>query len=267
MNLNIDVGIEGRYKGASQKTRLLTERWTLQNVRCPRCGGVPEKYPNNKPVADFECRVCTEDFELKSTSSSIGKSVPDGAYATMMERLGSNRNPSLLILQYDPSEWFVKNLLAIPKYYFTPKIVRKRIPLALTARRAGWVGCNILVGEIPKAGRISLVIESIPQPLNRIIAVWEQTAFLEEARSKQTKSWLTKTMLCIDRLRKRRFDLKELYGFESELQESFPENRYIREKLRQQVQVLRDRNYLRFLGEGKYELNSINQFQPNFPDD
>lgn len=45
--------------------------------------------------------------------------IPDGAYRTMMTRLAAHTNPNLLLLQYDAEHWAVKNLLAIPRYYFT----------------------------------------------------------------------------------------------------------------------------------------------------
>ena len=259
MNLEIDVSIDERYKSISQKTRLLTERWAHTNLLCPSCGGVLEKYPNNQPVADFQCRICKEDFELKSTSVKIGRSIPDGAYTTMMMRLLSNTNPNLFILQYDSNDWLVNNLLVIPKYYFTPSIIQKRTPLSPTARRAGWTGCNILVSGIPNAGRIPLVLDRIAQPLNGVIAHWNKTRFLKEMTNEKSRGWLLKTMSCIDQLAKRRFELKEIYGFESQLREAFPGNQHIREKLRQQLQVLRDKGYLKFLGEGRYELNSTNR--------
>jgi len=256
MNLEIDVDIDERYKSFSQRARLLTEKWTHVNVSCPGCGGLLEQYPNNRPVADFQCLACLEDFELKATSARIGKSIPDGAYATMMKRLSSNDNPNLFLLQYDSKDWFVSNLLVIPKYYFSPNIIQKRSPLSLTARRAGWTGCNILVGDIPQAGRIPLVVDRIALPRKGVLAAWNKTKFLKEIPNDKSKSWLLKTMSCIDQLGKRRFELKDVYGFESDLRKTFPGNQHIREKLRQQLQVLRDKGYLKFLGEGRYELSS-----------
>lgn len=247
----------GRYKSPSQRARWLTEQWTHTNVVCPSCGGTLHRYQNNQPVADFLCRSCAEIFELKSTSSAIRKSVPDGAYATMMARLSSDTNPSLFILQYDSVEWFVLNLLVIPKYYFTPSVIRKRPPLSPKARRAGWTGCNILLDGIPRAGRIPLIVNRIQQPLESVLAAWRQTKFLNEIPTIKSKSWLLKTMSCIDQIAKTRFKLEDLYAFESELRDTFPNNRHIKEKLRQQLQVLRDRNYLRFIGSGRYELNPL----------
>ena len=51
----------------------------------------------------------------------------------------------------------VEELYFIPKFFFVPEIVEQRKPLSENAKRAGWVGCNILLGEIPIQGRIPIV--------------------------------------------------------------------------------------------------------------
>jgi len=49
---------------------------------------------------------------------------------------------------------------------FPPSAIIKRNPLAPTARRAGWIGCNIALNRIPFEARIAIVttIRS-PSPL------------------------------------------------------------------------------------------------------
>ncbi len=254
MHLDLNIGGALKYKSNSQKARFLTEEWAHRNVLCPGCGKSLERYVNNTPVADFYCLNCDEDYELKAVSKTIGKSISDGAYHTMIERLTSRSNPNLLLLQYDAECWSVKNLAAIPKYYFTPDIIRKRTPLSSTAKRAGWVGCNILVGEIPVAGKIHIISNQLIQPLEKILTAWSKTSFLKEIKNNETKGWLLQTMLCIDRIGKHEFQLTDIYEFEKTLSEVFPDNNHIKEKLRQQLQILRDRGYLDFVGGGVYVL-------------
>ena len=254
MNLEMDAGSSPRYKSRTQRVRFLTENWVHANVLCPGCTGQLKRYANNSPVADFSCPVCSEDFELKATSGKIGKIIPDGAYSTMIERLSSRRNPNLLLLQYDAGSLSVTNLAAIPKYYFATGIIKIRPPLSPTARRAGWVGCNILIGEIPRAGRIKIVTDRVVEPLEQIMSDWKRTSFLQEVRSDQAKGWLLETMRCIDRIDKSEFELSDIYQFERSLRVVYPNNSHIREKLRQQLQVLRDRGYIRFVGYGVYAL-------------
>jgi type II restriction enzyme len=55
-------------------------------------------------------------------------------------------------------------------------------------------------------------------------------------------------------LSKEAFYLSELYEKENDFASVYPRNRHIREKIRQQLQVLRDLGVLRFKGNGRYEL-------------
>ncbi len=60
---------------------------------------------------------------------------------------------------------------------------------------------------------------------------------------------------CIQSLEKKQFTLREMYDrFEQELSKLHPQNRHVRPKIRQQLQVLRDRGIVRFVGEGIYEI-------------
>jgi type II restriction enzyme len=61
-------------------------------------------------------------------------------------------------------------------------------------------------------------------------------------------------MNCIDRIGKKEFSLDEMYNFEKELKIKHLENNFIKDKLRQQLQVLRDKGYLEFIARGKYKL-------------
>jgi len=61
-------------------------------------------------------------------------------------------------------------------------------------------------------------------------------------------------MRCIDKLGKKKFTLDEVYAFENKLSLLHPENRHIKDKIRQQLQVLRDKGYLEFTSRGNYRL-------------
>lgn len=94
MDINLYSTLSNNYSSNSQKIRVLTEKWALENIFCPSCGGIISDYENNKPVADFYCGSCSEDYELKSKKDKIGKKIVDGAYSTMIERLQSDTNPN-----------------------------------------------------------------------------------------------------------------------------------------------------------------------------
>ena len=88
MNLTMDDKVAENYKSNSQKIRVITEQWVSNNLFCPYCG--KEKiahFENNRPVADFYCPDCAEEYELKSKNGTIENKVNDGAYDTMIKRI------------------------------------------------------------------------------------------------------------------------------------------------------------------------------------
>ena len=255
MQLSFDEKIAANYTSASQRARVLTEQWVDHSVFCPNCGHFEiDKYPNNRPVADFHCSNCHEEFELKSKQHSVGTKIVDGAYRTMIERLTSRNNPNFFLLNYDMADLSVTNFLVIPKHFFVPEIIEKRKPLAETARRAGWVGCNILLNHIPQTGKIFLVRNRQIAPKEKVLAEWRRTLFLREEKEVSARGWLLDVMRSVEKIGRREFSLDDAYVFESELSKLHPENKHIREKIRQQLQVLRDKRYLEFTTRGHYRL-------------
>ena len=242
------------FQSGSQKARVWTEGWVLREMYCPSCGAKRlTDFANNKPVADFFCSNCDEEFELKSKKSGFGRKVTDGAYATMMERLQSDSVPSLMLLRYNAETRLVRDLSVIPKQFFVTDLIERRKPLAASARRAGWVGCNILIDKVPKAGRIDLVTNRIAVPKDTVINRWAKTQFLR-GKSLATKGWVLDVLNCVEKIGAAEFTLAEVYAFENYLGEMHPENNNVRPKIRQQLQVLRDAGVLEFLGRGRYRL-------------
>jgi type II restriction enzyme len=180
--------------------------------------------------------------------------VVDGAYETMMDRLGSPRSPSLFLLNYDQARLEVSSFLVVPSHFFVPSTIERRKPLSASARRAGWIGCNIVLHQVPEAGRIFLVMERTIEPRSAVLAKWQRMLFLRDQTDVAEKGWLLNVMKCIEAMRQPTFSLGQLYAFEAELSRIYPGNRHIRPKIRQQLQVLRDKGYLDFLGNGWYKM-------------
>lgn len=191
---------------------------------------------------------------MKSKQSANGAKIIDGAYRTMLERLTSSNNPNFFLLNYDLVNLEVVNFLVIPKHFFIPEIIEKRRPLASTARRAGWVGCNILLNHIPQTGKIFYVRDKKVEPKEKVLAQWKRTLFLREENEVSVKGWLLDVMRIIEKLGKHEFTLDDAYVFENELNKLHPENKHIKDKIRQQLQVLRDKGYLDFVSRGHYRL-------------
>ena len=140
MQTVFDIKIAKNYKSNSQKIRILTEAWVDKQIFCPACGTSIKNYENNRPVADFYCPKCAEEYELKSKKDGMAKKIVDGAYSTMIERLQSSNNPNFFFLNYNPVQFEVHNFLVIPKHFFVPEIIEKRKSLSAEARRAGRTG-------------------------------------------------------------------------------------------------------------------------------
>lgn len=255
MKLFFDVSIANEYKSPSQRARVLTENWVDREIFCPNCGQLNiDKYENNRPVADFYCSNCKEEYELKSKQTGIGTKIVDGAYHTMIERLQDSNNPNFFFLNYDLKNFEVKNFLVIPKQFFIPEIIEKRKPLSTTARRAGWTGCNILLKSIPQTGKIFFIRNNQIEPKEKVLAKWQKTLFLREEKEIKAKGWLLDIMMCVDKLGHEDFTLDKVYAFEFALSAKHPDNHHIKEKIRQQLQILRNKGYLEFTRRGNYRL-------------
>lgn len=254
MDLHFNTNIAIGYKSGSQISRVITEDWIARNMFCPVCGApVLGHYKANKPVADFYCDDCKSDFELKSKRSKtavIGHKIADGAYRTMIERITSLRNPHLFVMTY--ASFSVNNLLIIPKFFFVPDIIEKRKPLPDTARRAGWTGCNINIGNIPDSGKIFIVKDSQQEDKSRVVDQYQRTLSLQTTKI-ESRGWLLDVLKCVERIPKVDFSLDEVYAFVDELQKKHPDNQFVRDKIRQQLQYLRDKGFIKFTSRGHYQ--------------
>jgi type II restriction enzyme len=245
---------QAAYSSGSQNARAWTERWVKDQLFCPNCGSAKiSQFPANRPVADFFCPSCQEEFELKSQKTAFGSRVVDGAFRTMCERLAASNNPNLILINYDLARLSVRNALIVPKHFFVREIIEERKPLAVSARRAGWVGCNILLGQIPQAGKIFIVRNSQPQPKELVLAAWDRTLFLRR-QSIEGRGWLVEVMKCVESIGQKDFDLDDVYEFEKHLSDLYPHNQNVRPKIRQKLQELRDHGFIDFVGRGRYRL-------------
>jgi type II restriction enzyme len=244
------------YTSGSQNARAWTERWVRDWVYCPNCGSPKiNPFPNNSPVADFFCAACNEEYELKSQKSTFGDKVLDGAFQTKCERLAADNNPNLFLLNYDLKGLRVTNLFVVPRHFFVRDIIEERKPLATTARRAGWVGSKILLGQIPQSGKIYFVRAGQIEPKESVLSKWNQTLFLRD-QAQEARGWLIEVMKCVEALGKRDFEIDDIYAFEEQLSRLYPGNQNVKPKIRQQLQFLRDRGYLDFVSRGYYRLRS-----------
>jgi type II restriction enzyme len=239
----------------------------------------------------------------------------------MMNAIREDRTPNLLLMRYALATWEVCDLLLIPSFMFSESAVIKRPPLSSTARRAGWVGCNIALNRVPAEARIFLVRTTVCEPRNAAVpaagsggvpprertrsetprkpagadACATNTVITspEEVRAQfkrvkplkdisvTQRGWTLDVLNIVRRLVESRrrgdkslkptgqpeslrlltssptneFTTAEVYAFERELEKLHPDNRHVKDKIRQQLQVLRDAGLLLHVGRGEWRLH------------
>lgn len=121
----------------------------------------------------------------------------------------------------------------------------------------------------PLAGQIRLeeiaaaknIIESTPREKEirfpRLLAA-EQSGDFDvytggiESIAKNIEGWKLDVFNCLLKIKSSNFRLKDIYDFEDRLKTLHPENRNVRPKIRQQLQLLRDIGLVEFVSPGNY---------------
>jgi len=276
------------YQSGSQRARVVTESWGESNLYCPNCSSPKLTWLEpGHPASDYSCPKCQFWFQLKSQKSRIGDSITDGAYAAMMNAIRHDELPSFYFMQYDLVTWSVRNLLLVPHFAFPPSAIIKRKPLSVTARRAGWVGCNFALNRIPTDARIPIVTESTVLPVSEVRERFKRVKPLKNISVTQ-RGWTLDVLNIVRRISEvgragstvrapsgrnpamrdgalppgkpqrgvptNTFTTADVYAFECELEKLHPDNRHVKDKIRQQLQVLRDMGLLRHVERGLWRL-------------
>lgn len=252
MDLSLNLKYAEGFKDKPHKTQALTENWIKDNMYCPRCGAdLLSKAKNNAPVLDFTCPLCHQGFELKSTSKKFNSKIIAANYNTMLERIKSDTNPDFFFLNYRDIDYTVTNLFFVPKQFITPSVIEEREPLSENAKQAGWKGCYILLNRIPTDGIVYIVKDRVIAKKEDVISKLRRTTFLKDFNWSKRK-WVVDVMRCLDKINADEFNLSDVYEFEDELHALYPNNNHVQDKIRQELQELRDMGYIEFCGRGNY---------------
>jgi type II restriction enzyme len=243
-----------RYKSNSQRARIGTEAWGALNFFCPVCKSPQlDIAPRNTAAVDYLCPRCDSPFQLKSQSKPFGSRILDSAYSEMKRAILSDRTPNLYVLHYDLTQWAVRTVILIPHFAFALSAIECRPPLGPHARRAGWIGCNILLNKIPQDARISIIESGKALPASEIRRAYKRLRPLENLNVEK-RGWTLDVLNVVRSLNKKEFSLADVYAHANELAKLHPNNAHIPDKIRQQLQVLRDLKLLEFLTPGLYRL-------------
>ena len=254
MNLSMTGELAAVYKSGAQQTRVVTEAWGENNLYCPNCASPNlNRLRNNTQASDYSCPKCGFWYQLKGQRTRLGKTVSDGAYGAMMDAIRMDETPNFYFLHYDVATWSIRNLLLIPSFAFPASAIIKRKPLSPTARRAGWVGCNIALHQIPADARITIVKEAVVISAVEVRERFKRVKPLGEIKVEQ-RGWTLDVLNAIRRLGKAEFTTNDAYSFVRELEALHPDNRHVKDKIRQQLQVLRDLGLLLHMERGIWRL-------------
>ena len=254
MNFSLPTAGLAQYKSASQRARVGTEAWGAANFFCPSCESpYLRPLPQGTASVDYFCPSCDSPFQLKSQSKPLGSKIVDAAYSEMKRAILEDRTPNLFVLHYGLDTWAVRTVLLVPHFAFALSALERRKPLAATARRAGWVGCNILLDKIPVHARIPVVTEGTPHAPGEVRSSYNRLRPLENLRVEK-RGWTLDVLQLVQSFGKMDFTLADVYAHASALTKLHPKNAHVRDKIRQQLQLLRDLGLLTFLGGGSYRL-------------
>jgi len=95
----------------------------------------------------------------------------------------------------------------------------------------------------------------LPKNQSSIAAQVQKSNLLEEPNIEK-HGWLFDVLNCINQIPNDTFTLQEVYQYETVLKQIHPQNNNIRPKIRQQLQFLREKKIIDFLGQGRYKKNT-----------
>jgi type II restriction enzyme len=262
MQLRMPADLGNGYKNLAQRARVVSEAWGERNLYCPNCASPRlTQSPAGTEAVDYLCPECASPFQLKSQSRPLSGRIVDAAYDAMRRAIESAATPNLVALHYDPSEWVVRTVVLVPRFVFSLSCLEKRPPLRATARRHGWVGCNILLSNIPPDARIPLVTNGVATNPKDVRQQYARLRPLAKVRH-DARGWTLDVLNIVRRIQEFRtgtgrrapttFTLADVYTFARDLARLHPRNKHIEPKIRQQLQILRDLGFVQFLGRGHY---------------
>ena len=253
MQLQCDTSVAEGYTSEAQRSRLISEAWFRSHAYCLSCD--QERLcatSTNTKATDFVCSSCHQGYELKTFKTRPKKTLIDGSYHALLNRILDGSVPALMLLERN-EQWEVRSLTSIHQLFLTPNVVQEPRPLSTSARRAGWIGCNIRLDLIAPDAYVEVVHEGRLNPREWVRKRFQRSGRLERIEP-ESRGWTTLALKLIRNLNQETFSLDSLYAQEDIVERVYPKNKNIRPKLRQQLQVLRDLGYLEFKGRGTYSL-------------
>lgn len=106
-----------------------------------------------------------------------------------------------------------------------------------------------ILAKIPPSESIKLPKFDIESPEEK----FDTIEIKNEIVTSTLTGWKLEVFKCVETISSQTFTLKEINSFEFHLKEKYPFNNHITDKIRQQLQQLRDLGLIEFLGNGQYK--------------
>ena len=116
------------------------------------------------------------------------------------------------------------------------------------------------MSNIPEIGKIFFVQNGVVKSKDEVLEKWSKTDFVKSAQSVESKGWLLDVLMCVEKICRDTVtvSLQDVYAFEDFLKAKHPSNNNVKAKIRQQLQFLRDKGVIDFVGRGQYRMRLKN---------
>ncbi len=115
------------------------------------------------------------------------------------------------------------------------------------------VGCNLRLDRIPPDGEVQVIEGGVAVAKSEVRRKFQRYLPLNTL-SAARRGWAALRLRIVRSLPGRQFALSDLYARDAEFAFAYPGSRCLHEKIRQQLQLLRNIGIIRFKGNGQYEL-------------
>lgn len=106
-----------------------------------------------------------------------------------------------------------------------------------------------ILKKLPKSVSAKLPIIDLETPEETLDVI--ENSY--ESIQKSLKGWKLEVFNCVHSIPEQVFSLNDINKFENHFKKIYPSNKHIRDKIRQQLQYLRDLGLIEFLGSGRYK--------------
>jgi type II restriction enzyme len=135
------------------------EKAVREQVSCPRCGRSRHLAPlrANFPCADLICKFCgflaqVKTYNLKTPSDALPRRIPGAGWRVQHEQIMAGIYHGLYLVGYRDSRLVRIDYVPAHILQASPDVFEPRKALSPKAKRAGWIGFEYNIEQLPAIG-------------------------------------------------------------------------------------------------------------------